>query len=223
MIKSFLSFLFKSDCALCEQKTSNLICEYCYQKLVSCQLSNSIIKTDKDYSLFIWGRYDNYVKRAIFTFKYDNKTELGEVFGQFLARAWLDNKLWKKGQKITIVPVPLHDKKLRERGFNQAELVAKSFCEITGYSHFPHLLTRVKNTDAMFSLNPIERKQNITQAFTVGKDYPKFNRQHSVIILDDIYTTGATVEEVIRVLNTLQIKVLGVMAIASSLNIKDHE
>lgn len=223
-MNSFLSFLFKSPCRLCEAKTNNIICEYCYDKLVSCQSSYPVVKLPhKDYFLFIWGGYENYIKRAIFSFKYDQKKELGEVFGQLLAKSWFDHNLWKKNQKITIAPIPLHQKKMRERGFNQAELVAKSFCEITGYHHLPNLLTRVKNTDAMFGLNPTERKQNITQAFTVGKDYPKFDRQHSVIILDDIYTTGATVGEVIRVLNTLQIKVLGVMAIASNLKRENYE
>ncbi|AFZ48752.1 amidophosphoribosyltransferase [Cyanobacterium stanieri PCC 7202] len=222
-MNSFLSFLFNSPCSLCEAKTNNIICEYCYHKLISCQLSNPIIKLpNKDYFLFIWGGYENYLKRSIFTLKYDHKKELGEVFGQFLAKSWFEHNLWEKNQKITIVPIPLHPQKIKERGFNQAELVAKSFCEITGYHHLPNLLTRVKNTDAMFGLNPTARKNNITQAFTMGKDYPRFNRQHSVIILDDIYTTGATVEEVIRVLNILQIKVLGVMAIASSLKIKNH-
>ncbi|MBE9221514.1 ComF family protein [Cyanobacterium stanieri LEGE 03274] len=216
-MKSFLSFLFKSSCVLCERKTNDIICEYCHNQIISCEITNPLINTNKDYALFIWARYENYIKRAIFTFKYDNKVELGEVFGQFLARAWVDNKLRKKGKKITVVPIPLHRKKLEERGFNQAELVAKSFCEITGYNFLPNLLIRVKNTDAMFNLGTLERESNISQAFTIGKDYSRFNRQHSVIILDDIYTTGATVEEAIRVLKTLNIKVLGVVAIASSL------
>ncbi|MGY6529908.1 MAG: ComF family protein [Cyanobacterium sp.] len=220
-MNSFLSFFFKSACVLCERQTNGIICDYCHSQLVSCKVPNPLVKTDKDYSLFLWAKYENYIKRAIFSFKYESKVELGEVFGQFLAQEWINNRLLKKGQMITVVPIPLHPQKLKERGFNQAELVSKSFCEITGYRHLPHLLKRVKNTDAMFTLSPTERKINITQAFTVGKDYPKFNRQHSVIILDDIYTTGATVEEVIRVLKTLQINVLGVIAIASSLKIKD--
>lgn len=216
MIDILSSFLFKSSCALCERKSNSIICEYCHNQLITCRVANPVIQKNKKYLLFIWARYENYIKRAIFTFKYENQTKLGEVFGQLLAKEWITQNLLKKGQKITIAPIPLHQKKLKERGFNQAELVAKSFCEITSYNYLPHLLARIKNTDAMFGLNPLERQNNITQAFTIGKDYSRFNRQHSVIVLDDIYTTGATVQEAVKVLKALKIDVLGVIAIASS-------
>lgn len=215
--QNFFSFLFKPVCPLCQRTGKKLICEYCERKLLSCELPQHHFKVNQNYFLFIWGHYENYLKRAIFSFKYDRTPELGQVFGELLAQSWAKNNLVKNHHQITIVPIPLHPQKLKERGFNQGELIANSFCKIMGYQHLPNLLTRVKNTDAMFGLNATQRQANITQAFTLGKDYPKFNRQHSVIILDDIYTTGATVEEAIKVFNTLQIKVIGVIAIASSI------
>ncbi len=223
MLENFLSFIFKPLCPLCQRHTHHIICEYCEKKLLSCKLSNPQISINQNYFLFVWAKYDNYIKRAIFIFKYDKAKQIGDFFGQILAKEWLKYNHLTNNKNITIVPIPLHNEKQKERGFNQSQLIANSFCQITGYQHLPNLLARVKNTDAMFGLNVMERQTNITQAFSVGKDYSKFNRQHSVVILDDIYTTGATVREAIKVLNILEINVIGVIAIASSLQSIDNE
>ncbi|MBF2057439.1 MAG: ComF family protein [Cyanobacterium sp. T60_A2020_053] len=217
MINQFLSFFLQKNCPLCQRPSPQIICNYCEQKIKSEQrdLKECIIKI-KDYQIIIWGKYDGYLKRAITDLKYNNKPELAKLLGTYLGKLWLNFYKNKLIEKYTVVPIPLHPKKIKIRGFNQAELIADGFCEITGFPHLPHLLSRVKNTEAMFSLTPSQRQANIHQAFTIGKDYHRFNRLSEVIIIDDIYTTGTTVEEAIKVLHTLQIKVQGLGALASS-------
>jgi predicted amidophosphoribosyltransferase len=129
---------------------------------------------------------------------------------------WLKYNLLKKFPKLTVVPIPLHPQKQKERGFNQAELIAKAFCQITQYPLQNQGLTRVRNTEAMFNLKPLERQANIQQAFSVGQGLNQQKAKFPILLVDDIYTTGTTAKECIKVLKSHQLTVLGIVAIASS-------
>jgi predicted amidophosphoribosyltransferase len=119
-------------------------------------------------------------------------------------------------KKIIVVPIPLHPEKLKTRGFNQAELIARGFCRVTGYSLQNSGLVRVKNTQPMFGLNSQERQENIQSAFALGKQFHSRFPQTPVLLIDDIYTTGVTAKEAATVLRQQGIEVLGIGAIASS-------
>lgn len=216
MLNNFISLFFKPNCALCQRPADKIICRYCDNKLKTCQLKNSRELWQGDLPIFILGNYGGELKRAIANFKYDLRTEIGEVLGEWLAEAWLNCGLYSRKEKITVVPIPLHEEKQKERGFNQAELIAKRFCQITKYDLKPNFVTRIRNTKPMFELTPVQRKENVNEAFALGKDYQKFKQNSSVLILDDIYTTGTTVNEVSIILRKHKVKVLGVLAIASS-------
>ncbi len=217
MLNKLLSLFFKSNCSICQRSTGKIICGYCTKQLKSCELTNYTELWNEELPIFIWGKYQGYLKRAIATFKYQSHPELGEILGEWLAKSWLDTGLNSCYQKVTVTPIPMYQQKLKERGFNQAELIARRFCQITGYPLKPNLLKRVRNTEAMFGLKPTQRLQNIKDALTIGQDYPHFNRQSSVLIIDDIYTTGTTVKEANKILKQHQINVLGVAVIASPL------
>ena len=208
MLKQLLSVFLQSRCAFCQRTTPATLCEYCQQKLLSHQLPKSN-RLKKDNSVFAWGKYDGQLKRAIALMKYDNKPELGRLLGELLGQAWLDNGLTKPRQ-ITVVPIPLHHQKLKSRGFNQAQIIAQSFCQITGYSLNSQALIRVRQTKAMFDLKPEERVQNLQGAFRLGNKLPK----HPVLLIDDIYTTGTTIKESVKVLS--QVEVIGVAVVAKS-------
>jgi ComF family protein len=210
MLKQLLSVFLQSRCAFCQRPTPATLCEYCQQKLLSHQLPKcDRLRLDRNLSVFAWGKYDGQLKRAIALMKYNNKPELGRVLGELLARAWLHNDLIKPRQ-ITVVPIPLHHQKLKERGFNQAHIIAQSFCQITGYSLNSQALIRAKKTKAMFDLNPDERVENLQGAFKAGNKLPK----HPVLFIDDIYTTGTTIKESVKVLS--EVKVIGVAVVAKT-------
>lgn len=221
MLKNLLSLFLKPNCSLCQRPADRLLCQYCYDNLQSCKRSNCGEFWQGDLPVFIWGNYGGYLKRAIASLKYDLHQEIGEILGEWLAKAWLNSGLDDPHQKITVVPIPLHQKKQTERGFNQAELIGRRFCQITRYDFKPNLLKRIRPTEAMFGLTATQRQKNVHQAFSLGKGYPKFNGHSSVLILDDIYTTGTTVREARRVLHSSQIKVLGAMAIAKPIKEKN--
>ena len=210
MFKQLLSVFLQSRCAFCQRTTPVTLCEYCQQKLLSHQLSKGDrLQLDRNLYVFAWGKYDGQLKRAIALMKYDNKLELGSVLGELLGQAWLNNGLTTPRQ-ITVVPIPLHHQKLKERGFNQAHIIAQSFCQITGYSLNSQALIRAKKTQAMFDLNPDERIKNLQGAFKIGNKLPK----HPVLFIDDIYTTGTTIKESVKVLS--EVEVIGVAVVAKS-------
>ena len=213
MLKQLLSVFLQSRCAFCQRTTPATLCEYCQQKLLSHRLPKGVAKpcrkAYRNLPVFAWGKYDGQLKRAIALMKYNNKPELGRLLGELLGQAWLDNDLIKP-RKITVVPIPLHQQKLKSRGFNQAQIIAQSFCQITGYSLNSQALIRVRETKAMFDLNPEERVKNLQGAFKVGNKLPKY----PVLLIDDIYTTGTTIEESVKVLS--EVEIIGVAVVAKA-------
>ena len=212
MLKQLLSVFLQSHCAFCQRPTVDTLCEYCFNKLSSHQLAKSdrlnLYETQLTYA---WGRYDGQLKRAIALMKYDSKPEIGTVLGELLARAWLESKL-SQG-KVTVVPIPMHYKKQRDRGFNQAEVIAKGFCQVTGYRLNNNALVRNRETEAMFNLiSSTARAKNLQGALQIGSKIPK----HPVLLIDDIHTTGTTVNEAAKILQQQQIKVIGVAVAAKA-------
>jgi ComF family protein len=159
-----------------------------------------------------WGEYSGTLKRAIASLKYENHPELARPLGQWLAESWLKAPLSR--QSVTVVPIPLHPTKAAQRGFNQAELIARSFCEATGLPLKRDGLARIQATEAQFSLSPQAREQNLAAAFALGQDFVRQRPIGTVLLVDDIYTTGATVRSAAKVLRQQQISVCGVAAVA---------
>ena len=97
--------------------------------------------------------------------------------------------------------MPIHRSRLRKRGYNQAELLAKALGRYTGLPVYAKLVKRVKNTAPLKLLNPQERQNNLKKAFhIVGNDVKLMEKLSSVVLVDDIYTTGSTVDEMASVL-----------------------
>lgn len=216
MWKSFLSLWLKFPCQLCQRTAEDVVCQYCQQKLESCRLNDSQVFWQGDLPVFAWGRYEGELKRAIATLKYNNKPEIGVLLGRWLAKTWQIHNTISPSSKITIVPIPLHRKKLQTRGFNQALSIAKGFCQETGHYLEPEALIRVKETEAMFSLNPKQRKQNLQNAFAISKNWQNSPKSTSILLVDDIYTTGTTIKEAARILHQKNIDVLGAVVIATT-------
>jgi len=106
---------------------------------------------------------------------------------------------------------------LASGGFNQAELLARSFCQMTGLKLRSQGLERTRYTIRQFELSGKEREQNLAGAFQLGSDFRHRRPMRPVLILDDIYTTGATVGSATQTLRQEGIEVCGVIAIAAAL------
>jgi len=147
------------------------------------------------------------IQAAIQQFKYRFTKELAEYFGDLIAQKLRELSM-NKGKTNILIPVPLHKKRLNYRGFNQAELIAKSVCERVGDSRISHLLRRVKNTSQQAKLNKKERHDNLEDAFVLESGLlQESGLQNSVyFIVDDVCTTGSTLENCAKVLKESGLK-----------------
>jgi predicted amidophosphoribosyltransferase len=136
--------------------------------------------------------------------------------GVWLAESWLKSPISGKFRNLQVIPIPLHSNRLQQRGFNQAEVIAKSFCQLTGYKLQPCGLQRIRDTQQMFGLNPTERQENIKNAFVLDRNLLRSRSNSPILLIDDIYTTGTTAREAAKILQANRIHVLGIAAIASS-------
>lgn len=103
---------------------------------------------------------------------------------------------WKNGDLV--IPVPLFRIREKERGFNQSMAIARGFFPESNYSHQTEVVSRAKPTVSQTELNRNERLKNIHQAFVVSQ--PQMIREKDVVLVDDVVTTGATLNECARVL-----------------------
>lgn len=135
------------------------------------------------------------VPGAIYRFKYHNKRRYGKVFASEMARCFGDElKRWGIG---LIVPVPLHASRKRRRGFNQAEVIADELSRLTGIPMRNDVLFRIRRTRPQKQLGENERRQNLQGAFAVRKN---LDLSENLLLIDDIYTTGSTVERCAKML-----------------------
>ena len=142
------------------------------------------------------------IKQAKYKYYYDYLNELmGEVGGReelFYLNKFLDSK-------PIVVPVPLHPKRQRERGFNQAEVIALSLASRHKLSLNSHLLQRVRDTGRQVERSREERLKAMSDAFKIN---PNFQISNSVLLVDDVWTTGATMSEAAKVLKQARVKVV---------------
>jgi len=132
---------------------------------------------------------------SIYRFKYGKRQEYADFFGEEIVRYLGD--FIREVQPDALIPIPLHRKRLEKRGYNQAALLARAVGRYSGVPVNEKLLVRVRNTAPLKLQNPSERQNNLKKAFNIAENDVKLN---TTVIIDDIYTTGSTVDEAARVL-----------------------
>jgi ComF family protein len=140
--------------------------------------------------------YSGIIKEALIRYKFFNRPSFGRTFAQLMYDRINEMPGW--GKVDIIISVPLHRKKEQKRGYNQSHLISKQLGGLLGIEVNRTLLIRTKNTDSQSLLNRGERLQNVKDAFQVT-DINSVNGK-SILILDDILTTGTTLNECCKVL-----------------------
>ncbi|MBS1772919.1 MAG: ComF family protein [Bacteroidetes bacterium] len=148
---------------------------------------------------FAYFTADGLLQHLMHGLKYDGKKEIGIFLGRQLGH---DLKLlnWHQGIDI-IVPVPLHPKKEAARGYNQTEIIAEGMSEVLELPVVTDLLYRARNTESQTQKTREERIENMQDAFNV-KNTEKYSGKH-VLIIDDVLTTGATLEACAKAILTI--------------------
>lgn len=205
---------FPRRCAVCDgivKFGKNRVCPGCEHKFIPvsepwCLKCGKELKEPqqeycsdcrKGYHLYERGRaVFNYgsVAKSLYRFKYGGRQEYAEYYGECAARFLKDDKELLNADAI--VPVPLHFMRKRQRGFNQAELFAKALGKEWNIPVKSNLVIRQKNTKPLKQFNPSQRQNNLKNAFKLMQNDVKLN---TIIIVDDIYTTGTTIDNVAKV------------------------
>lgn len=191
-------------CSDCVKKAipAKPLCPYCMRPSID---GATHAKCQKKYSLdgliSIW-KYQGAIRKAVLSLKYKYSTEVGrELTDCFTNVLKIHNSLSTIPNSSILVPVPLHWHKENVRGFNQSIEVGKSVSLVMGWRFAPDLLVKKQSTVSQTELGGEARRQNLKNVFSVNPAYkPTLLNLKSVIIFDDVVTTGSTLREVAEVL-----------------------
>lgn len=224
-LDSFAALLLPSDCRVCNEPLIRFsripVCDTCLHSLAPANVTACAICGETldfaapeapalcavcrrvpprfDFAIS-FGSYDGRLRSLVHLLKYEQLRPVANVLGGKLAQAISARSLGEKRSVLTI-PVPLHRAKRRQRGFNQSELIARSALRNLEGSRFElqnGLLRRVRATVSQTGLTRHQRRENVRGAFVVSA--PDRVRDRSVMVVDDVYTTGTTLNECARVL-----------------------
>lgn len=155
------------------------------------------------------------LRELVHDFKYHSNKELAREMGREMGRRALRSG-FLAGYDV-LVPVPLHPRRLRQRGYNQSLLLAQGVSEVTGLKVLPDALTRTAFAGSQTKLGAIRRFINVKTDFALGPDAPMLVGK-SVLLIDDVFTTGATTESCVRALLAVE----GVSAGVATLGFVQH-
>lgn len=193
---------FPEVCAGCEQNLSheNLLCIKCMYNLPTTdQFSIKDNRFTKHFvgrinlihgAAFIEFYKDGIIQELLHKLKYKNKYYVGEFLGRMAAKRLVDSSLF--GHIDLIVPVPLHAKKRRRRGYNQCEAFASGLSEVSGIPTDFDLLLKTTHTQSQTAKSRTDRLKNVESSFTIKNDKNPSGKH--ILLVDDVITTGATLE-----------------------------
>lgn len=196
-IDAALNFIYPPFCLICQGRLelgSKLVCEECWSRLprinysfeANQNISSSRIP-DVSHVISVW-EYSEEVQKIIHEMKYSNKQSLAVLMGDEMARLVSENREYQSADSI--IPVPLHKTRLRERGFNQSLLLSNRIATISKIPVKSDILERVRYTRPQSKLSATDREKNVLGAFAVTK--PDTLKEKTVILVDDVLTTGST-------------------------------
>ena len=184
--KQQLPYIKEPRCKKCGKSLDSEVQEYCFD----CTKGHHVF----DKGIALW-QYTKSMKQSIHRFKYDNKREYADFYIEEILKhygTWIESL-----QVDAIIPVPLHRSKQRSRGFNQAELLAKGIGKALQIPVEAKVVERYRKTKVQNVLNDTERKYNVKKAFKIAGNVVKLKK---VLLVDDIYTTGSTIDAIAEVL-----------------------
>lgn len=172
--------LFPPLCVNCE-RVGSFLCPRCLNKITP---ASPRALPDFD-GIVVRANYAPPISKAIHALKYDGQTRLAAPLGSLLAQA-LSGESWPVD---LVSAVPLHPKRLRERGYNQAALLARQLADVQRWPFVPQAVQRIRETVSQVQLDVHERQRNVEGAFAAD---PAWVAGKSVLLVDDVLTTGAT-------------------------------
>lgn len=182
-----LELLFPPRCGNCGRVDSGW-CDDCITLLHQYPIAPKEKSLSDNFAILSSGVHEGMLRESLHNLKYLRQTQLASILGArlvpiFEAQSW---------QPDFITPVPMHPKRLKERGYNQADLIARAFASVVNIPYIPNALIRTKETISQVGLSAQERQDNMRDVFKAQSE--EFGGKIGIIV-DDVLTTGATLHE----------------------------
>ena len=222
-LSAFIYIFFPNSCLACGgviEQGEECICTVCR---VSFPRTNFHLDKENILAQKFWGRtkvahafaYLSFRKQGnvqsmLHYLKYKNAPEIGNIIGRWYGQELLENDFYKNFD--VIVPVPLHPKKLKKRGYNQSACFGEGLAEVWEVPHLENALQKVEHTASQTKKSREERYNNMKKGFVVTN--PSEIRGKNVLVVDDVVTTGATLEACMNLLLESGAKTVSLAAIA---------
>jgi ComF family protein len=236
-VERLLQFLLPSQCHCCEkflEEGQQGICPDCLSKIrwiepplctlcgvpfpsreIKNHLCGACLTRRKYFTIArALGYYEGPLRETIHRWKYEEKSYLTNFFGEKLAEGF--QRYWDFESFDLLIPVPLHPHRLRERGFNQALLLVKELNRRTQIRYSKKLLQKKRLTTPQVHLSGGEREKGVRGSFHIQREEEVEGK--SILLVDDVYTTGATVNECAKVLLKAGAERVDVLTLAHAIN-----
>ncbi len=207
-LTSLLYLLFPPSCYICSEYLDDelLVCKKCLKSL-------KIHKNENKNHLSVFC-YDSNIRVLIHALKYGNRPLIGRIIGREMAKRLKD---LLSNENSLLVPVPLHKKRLRKRGYNQSRLISEGISDITSIPVDESFLTRKTNNVSQTILGSKERAENVMNIFC-SRTLSESEKSKNVYLIDDLITTGATSKEACKALRSAGNEKLFPISAATSSN-----
>ena len=196
---NILDWIYKKKCYFCgNSKECTKMCSICFEQLeeLPAEINRKIYGVD----VYCAGIYEENLQKLIRGLKYHNQRDLAYFQAKFMFDYWQRLPIAKDNYQI--VPVPLFKAREKSRKYNHMQLVAQEFSKLSGYNVNSDLITRVKNTRPQYKLTKVQRMENLSNAFKINESVVT---SPSILLIDDICTTGSTFESIITELKKYRI------------------
>lgn len=217
LLRIVLNFIYPSVCGVCKKVCDTPICNNCMNRLhkdnidgrkVYIQTKDRFI--DEHIYLF---RYTGIIRKLMIQYKFKEESYLYKSFSYMILK---DEKIMKYIKKYDyIVPIPIHKKRKKQRGYNQSELILKDINKNEKTIKFEKdILIKIKNVKPQSSLNKTERKINILDAYKIDERKIEKIKDADILLFDDIFTTGSTANECAKILKKYEARKVAILTIA---------
>lgn len=213
--EKILNLIYPQTCGICGKLATNSLCKKCEIELKKLSDIN-IIKQGKEIEnkyfnelMYIF-KYEGQIRKLILDYKFNEKTYIYLTFVNFLLKS---KKIFENIKKYdTIIPVPISKKRLKERGYNQCLLISREIAQKTNLELVNNCLIKTKNIIEQSKLNKEDRIQNIQGVYELKNQQLIENKK--ILLIDDIYTTGSTVNECSKILQQGNPNKIGILVLA---------
>ncbi|MFA5092880.1 MAG: ComF family protein [Candidatus Omnitrophota bacterium] len=237
LFKGFKDLIYPNCCLVCKDKLKTTreqdpLCFACWDKIernhppfclrcgrhldAKAILENTCFSCHKEQFYFDRAfspcRYTGSIKQLVHEFKYKHKDYLGKHLG-LIMKTFIKDYSLPIQHLDCIIPIPLHKSRQREREFNQAEILSQEIAKEFNKEMINQALIRNKPTKTQTELNPEQRRKNVAGSFSIKR--PELIKDKNLLLIDDVFTTGATSSEAAKCLKAAGAKIVLLMTLAN--------